>query len=361
MSRLDEGSGGGNGFGVDATHRATLPDHWPSDLHEISSMLAAPLRAACADQLGDVEWFQASWQHSGALTGVATWRQSGDAHAGGAACAGVVIKLPVSPEEFEWTCALGSGTAGADCPTARVVASGESLAGHEVRWLVLERLTTPPLSMQDESAVRTLMELALEFHTRAGAARPLGARTATQDWELELGRARDVVKSSGIAHAQHWNDIIKRVQRHAHALQRKWDARAVQTWCHGDLHAGNVLRRAPLARDTLAPATEGAPGRWVLIDLALVHPGHWLEDAVYVERLHWGRPELLHGMKPVSTLARLRRERGLPVEDNYAELTDIRRVFMAATAPLFLEHEGHPKYVRAAMEMLEQALPRVAH
>ncbi len=44
----------------------------------------------------------------------------------------------------------------------------------------------------------------------------------------------------------------------------------------------------------------------VLVDLALVHPGHWVEDALYLERQYWGHSDLLKGVKPASELARLR-------------------------------------------------------
>jgi hypothetical protein len=32
---------------------------------------------------------------------------------------------------------------------------------------------------------------------------------------------------------------------------------------------------------------------------------------------------------------------------------------MAASVPAFLEHEGHPRYVHAALEVLEKLLPIV--
>ena len=51
----------------------------------------------------------------------------------------------------------------------------------------------------------------------------------------------------------------------------------------------------------------------VLIDLAEVRPGHWVEDAVYLERLHWARPERLKGRNPVKLLAAARRRLGLEI------------------------------------------------
>jgi len=77
-----------------------------------------------------------------------------------------------------------------------------------------------------------------------------------------------------------------------------------------------------------------------------------------LERQYWGHTELLHGVKPVSALAKLRRERGLPTDDQYAELCHARRVLMAACAPALLEREGNPKYLHAALELIERFLPQ---
>ena len=33
---------------------------------------------------------------------------------------------------------------------------------------------------------------------------------------------------------------------------------------------------------------------------------------------------------------------------------------MAAVSPAFMDREGHPKYLAAALEMLEKTLPQVA-
>jgi hypothetical protein len=96
------------------------------------------------------------------------------------------------------------------------------------------------------------------------------------------------------------------------------------------------------------------------VDLALVHPGHWLEDALYLERQYWGHTELLHGIKPVSLIAKYRRERGLPTDENYADLAVVRRVLMAACAPALVDREGNPKYLHAALEVIERFLPQAA-
>ena len=51
---------------------------------------------------------------------------------------------------------------------------------------------------------------------------------------------------------------------------------------------------------------KGTRGRCVLIDLALVGPGCWIEDALYLERLFWGQEDQLFGMDPLGTLASTR-------------------------------------------------------
>jgi hypothetical protein len=40
-------------------------------------------------------------------------------------------------------------------------------------------------------------------------------------------------------------------------------------------------------------------------------------------------------------------------------LANTRRVLMAASVPAFLLHEGHPRYVHAALELIEKLLPLV--
>jgi hypothetical protein len=130
----------------------------------------------------------------------------------------------------------------------------------------------------------------------------------------------------------------------------RWRARPIDTWCHGDLHGHNAMRRR---------LREGQAGRCVLIDLALVHPGCWIEDALYLERLFWARRDHLHGVRVVQTLGRFRRELGLATVENASDLANVRRVLMAATAPAFLSTEGHPAHLAAALELLERLLPVV--
>ncbi|HYE02124.1 MAG TPA: aminoglycoside phosphotransferase family protein [Phycisphaerales bacterium] len=324
---------------------------------ELAAALEPALLAGLGGTLSPVSWFVSSWQAGGAATGFATLKLP---HL---PPADVVVKLPVGPAEYRWTtelspplCVPERDDDGPICtdhehdhpPTLRVLASGTEVGGYDLAWLVVERLPGHTLQHDlTEQDVRDLLHAAARLYQHAGAIRPVDRPPAVRDWEVLLARAREACKTHQIAGAQHWNDAIKHVQKALPRLLARWESRAINTWCHGDLHPGNAMRRP------------GNPGSCVLLDLALVHPGHWVEDAVYLERLYWGRPELLHGIKPVSHLAQLRREMGLEAGDDYATLANIRRVMMAATSPAFLEREGHPKYLKAALEVLEKLLPQV--
>ncbi len=347
-----------------------LPDHSPTprppppsgDHASLAALLTPVLRETCGGRLSDIQWFRSAWQAGGASTGIASFelRPGFTIEA--------VVKLPVGPSEFRWTVGLGECPADRDVhdgPTPRVLAAGTDLGGYDLAWMVLERLPGSPLSASlSKDGIEGLLHAAAEWYARAGRLAPLGPDDSpkSEDWAALLNKCRQNVKDRGIAESQRWNDGLKHVQKSLARLAGAWESRGIQSWCHGDLHPGNAMRRAGGAGG--ADRGEGAgpdePGRCVLIDLAMVHPGHWVEDALYLERLYWGKPELLFGVKVVSTLARCRRELGLDTGDDYATLANIRRVLMAATVPAFLEHEGHPRYVHAALDMLERLLPIVA-
>ena len=99
---------------------------------------------------------------------------------------------------------------------------------------------------------------------------------------------------------------------------------------------------------------EDGPG--CLIDLAEVRAGHWIEDAGYLERQLWARPERLKRHKPVRLVAAARKRLGLPVSADDARLATIRRLLLAASAPKFLRSEGHPKHLEACLSRLERGL-----
>ncbi len=322
----------------------------PPDSHSLGSGLAPQLAEACGGRLGPIEWFRSVWQHGGASTGFAEWKDDSGKPVP------AMVKLPVGSVEFRWSTSLGRDGA-TEPPTPRVLASGESLAGYDLAWLVVERLAGNPLSqgLTDQS-VLDLLCAAADFHEAALRIKPVETPPRGEDWAAQVERARSLTRLGVIPEPQRWNEAIKRVQKVLPILERKWAARKINAWCHGDLHPGNAMRR-PLGNSPQAAARHGC----VLVDLALVHPGHWVEDAVYLERLYWGRPEHLHGVKPVSALARIRRDRGYPSDDGYAELAVVRRVLMAACVPVYAEREGHHKYTHAALEIIEHGLTQASH
>lgn len=342
-----------------------------SDSSSLAHLLEPVLISACQSRLSNLQWFKSAWQAGGAATGFATFAVDGRDPVE------VVVKLPVGPAEFRWTTGLGGlssaptdgrtelspGYACALGPTPRVYAAGTELGGYDLAWLVVERFTGPPLSAAISArSLEDLLTTAAEWYALAERLRPIeGASTPTKDWSALIDKARRIVPECGIEHDQRWNQALKQTQKLLPKLLAVWNARSINAWCHGDLHPGNAMRRPLDPDDLTASAARSAldRGGCVLIDLALVHPGHWIEDAVYLERLFWGRSERLEGVKPVSVLAQARRERGLPTSDDYTLLANVRRVLMAACVPCFLTHEGHPKYVRASLETLERLLPVV--
>ncbi len=321
------------------------------DAHDLAVALEPVLRGATDDRLGPIEYFRSSWQRGGAATGYATWRARDGREVP------VVVKLPVGPVEHRWTSALGdAGTpddeawwspeAGAS-PTPRVVAHGRELGGYDLAWLVVERLEHPLAGHLSEPELRGLIKTTFEFQRRATAMAEAGGRPAPPDWARLIEKGREACRVASLAEAHRWNDALKRVQKALPTLAGIWDARPLTGWCHGDVHPGNAMHRPG--------------GACVLIDLALVHAGHWVEDAVYLERQFWGHQEMLHGVKPVSELARLRREAGLAGDGPYADIANARRVLAAASAPALIEREGNPKYLHAALETIERVLPQVIH
>ncbi|XHC26904.1 hypothetical protein ABWH91_06185 [Phycisphaerales bacterium ac7] len=60
-------------------------------------------------------------------------------------------------------------------------------------------------------------------------------------------------------------------------------------------------------------------------------------------------------VKPVSLIARARKDAGLPTDD-YTQLACIRRILLASCVPAFLDREGHPTYLAAALDTLEHQL-----
>lgn len=326
------------------------------DQSSLGQALGPVVRDVCGGRLGEISWFRATWQHGGAATGFSTWTQDG------APPIECVVKLPVGYREYFWTKRLGltdprqwNTEEAQSLPTPRVLAAGFELGGYDFAWVVIERLKGPPLaSNPTRQSVWEIFESAAEFHAAAITERPIEPERTpeTPDWVGLIERSIRVVEDNDLEPMDRWRAVLDRAACAAPELRDRWLDRDIDTWCHLDLHGRNAMRRATDDPDH--------PGKCVLIDLAMVQPGNWVEDALYLERLAWGHEDMLCGVDPVEALARARSFIGLTVGEGYRELADLRRVLMAASAPAFLSTEGDRAYLGGALERLEHLLPRVA-
>lgn len=305
------------------------------DNHPFGAALAPALEATCDGRLTDIHWFRADWQRGGALTGHATWRTDQDSQTQ------VVVKLPVPPIERTWLVRLG------DWPDVvpQVYAHGESLGDYDIAWVIMERLPHGPLGRSWGNAQFDLVVEAAGRFYAAAATFPAGNTPAEKDWHAILDRARKSVQVRDVADLQRWNKALKKANRKLDDWLKIWRHRPHDQWCHGDLHPGNAMSRAP------AP---GGPA--LLLDFALAHVGHWVEDAVYFEHLFWSRPERLADRKVCRMIAKQRKKMGLSVNAEWPNWASIRRALLALSTPAMLEHEGNPKHVAAALQILEDQL-----
>lgn len=313
------------------------------DPQGLAHALEPVLRAHTEGRLGPIEFFRSPWQRGGAATGLSLWTP-----AQGQAIP-VFVKLPVGPVEFRWTTRLAQRAARDPCPpTPRVLASGNELGGYDLAWLITERFDDHPIAKDPTpESLHHLLEATHRFHTLAGPAEGLERPPKSPDFAWLTHKSRDAAREGAIPEAQRWNEALKKATRALPQILARWQARPIDTWCHGDVHPGNAMRRAD------------EPDSCVLIDLALVHPGSWIEDALYLERQFWGHTDRLHGIKPLTELARLRREAGLPTGSAYPDLANVRRALAAMAAPAMLDREGHPAYLHGALETLERVLPQI--
>ncbi len=315
------------------------------DTHDLGSALEPALLHACNGRLADVRWFRTDWQISGASTAYGKYTLTP-----GEPPLDVVIKLPVGPREYRFL----TGLAQTEAPTPRIAQHGNELGGYDFAWVVMERLPgNPPSAHLHKEVFEQLADAAACFYKHCAERWPLEAAPSPPDWSGMLTRAREAMKANPeIPHCREWIAAIKHTDKALPRLLTLWSGRAINTWRHGDLHPGNCMERPA------GSPWKAAPG-YVLFDLAEVVPGHWVEDAVYLERIYWGSPEALEGVKPVSLLAKARRALGLDTSDDYGSLANVRRVLMAATSPAFLQHEGRPAYLNAALTTIERLLPQV--
>ncbi|MEO1236504.1 MAG: phosphotransferase [Planctomycetota bacterium] len=315
--------------------------------------LEPALREACGGRLSRVNWFRTAWQRGGAVTGYATFT------AGDGAEHRVVVKLPVPPRERRWLKALqGVGDGDDEAVHAggipRVWADGASLGGYDLAWVVMERIGHGPMDHRwGGREFDGVVDAAGRFYAGAAAvAIDPSSEARRRDWSAMLAAGRERVKARGASQPQRWKAALKRASRRLDGWVERWAERGAEDWCHGDLHLGNCLcRSSPEDADGLPGA--GGPGDAVLIDLAEVRVGHWVEDAVYLEQQFWSSPHRLGGRKLVSLLARERKARGLRVGEGWPELAKVKRALLAmATATRF--HEVSHAHADAALGVLER-------
>lgn len=304
----------------------------------LAASLAPLLNETCEGRLGEIRWFRADWQRGGAATGTATMKLDDGTEAP------VVIKLPVVQREYTWTLRLQDDSDD-QLVVPRLYASGDYIGGYDLAWIVIEKFEHGPLGLHwHDDHVPRIADSIARFH-KATQRYKIDQGPVVEDWHDLLEEAHANVKINQIEDTKRWSDALKALRKQLDDLIYEWRSRPVNQWLHGDAHFANAMSREGL--------DEGAVS---LIDLAEVHAGHWIEDAVYFERQLWAKPELMKKRKPVKEVAAARRRHGLTVEDNYPRLAMIRRALLAGTAPKFLRTEGNPPHLAACLNWLESAL-----
>jgi len=308
------------------------------ETRNLASTLAPVLREACENRLSDIVWFRTDWQRGGAATGRATYRDENGVEQP------VIVKLPVVQREYRWTRALQNGKAD-DPVVPRIFASGIGLDDYDLAWIVMEQLAHGPLGLHwhDEHVPR-MAEAIARFHL-ATQSFEIDHCPRDENWSKLVDEAMESVRVNHIADGKRWQTALKQLQGILTTIVPEWDGRPINQWLHGDAHPANMMSRVSEQHGPVA-----------MIDLAEVHAGHWVEDAVYFERLLWTRPELMKPHKPVKAVAAARKRLGLPVEPEDSRLAMIRRALLAGTAPRFMKTEGNPHHLAACLNRLEIAV-----
>ncbi|MGI9012774.1 MAG: aminoglycoside phosphotransferase family protein [Phycisphaerales bacterium] len=318
----------------------------PLDPHSLATSLTPALIEQCDGRLSDLRWFRADWQRGGAATARAAYvNDHGEA-------VDVVVKIPVSANELTWTrrlqqCPLDVDENGIrrDPVAPQLLASGSELGGYDLAWLVIEKLASGPLGAHwKEGDIRRMAEAAARFYALTSDF-PMHGEPIREDWPQLVAAARESVRTNHIPEEQRWRVALKSLNAILSDVVEFWRSRVVDTWVHGDLHPANAMCRSD------------APGAYVtLIDLDRVRPGHWIEDAIYLERLHWVMPDRIKTEKPVREIADARKALGLAHDQHTVRLALARRMLLAATAPRFLSTEGNPVHLAACLSRLESGL-----
>ncbi len=321
-----------------------VADSIPMDSRNLAASLTPELVKACDNQLHNVSWFRTDWQRGGAATATA------DVIDPDGITRRAVVKLPVVVRELIWTKRLSGQSGDTEPCTPAVYFCGEELGGYDLAWLVLEHLDYGPLALHwTDDCIQRIAEAAASFYVAANHF-PVDQAPPAEDWRAEVKVAQKKLADHNIPDKGRWKKALKKFASRLDDFVSEWEARRVDEWIHGDLHPANAMCRA-----------DGPKVPVCLIDLAEIRPGHWIEDAIYLERLLWARPERLKSstMKPVKALATARRRRGLSVDDDYQRLAMIRRALLAGTSIGFLKSEGSPKHLATSLEWLERSLAEI--
>lgn len=303
-------------------------------LDSIARSLEPDLRRACGDRLGPIGWVRMDWQHGGALTGCASYREPDQPPRE------VFVKFPVPGRELRWSRRLQSTDPPSVVP--RLLASGDALGAHDIGWLVMERLPGMPLGAEWRSGnLAGTARAGAVFQARAQAV-PVDRPKRRNDWDRWLRRTARVLADNVLPEHERWSAQLRRAEAHWQGIVEHWRSREPIGWIHGDLHLGNSMRRTD--------------GSICLVDLGEVRPGHWLEDALYLERMSWSHPDRLASEDPLGSM-RIERERlGCENGARIEELAMARRILLAATTPAFLASEGGRAHLEGCLGVLERGL-----
>ena len=349
-------------------------------------ILQHALESAIGEPVEDIAFFRGPWQRGGAPA--ARVRLS---------TRELVVKLPTGATELHWFRRLGER----GDSVARLLASGTHLGPYGLAWIALERLphgsnlrgSGPCTHGIDPSDIERLAaasaRLAHAMRGQERAAPPCGATPPDVDI-VDVARGDDGSNmGNDAADTRAWLALLDQVARDLPTLLAHWNARAPREWIHGELHPRHALARSPWPSAPL-----------ILADLAHVRRGHWVEDAVQLERLFWTRPDLLRAARPVRAMAQARRALGLPLDArgsgdaagepneandpiapverqppadhaaavdhaaaadhdvtvDWKRLVRIRRVLLAATAPTIASEWNAPAFRAACLGQLERNL-----
>ena len=179
--------------------------------------------------------------------------------------------------------------------------------------------------------------------TSAAREFPVDQNGRQEDWKELIQRAKQSIKLNSINSSSNWKKLYKYLSTKLDDVLDIWRARHTRQWLHGDVHLANSMCRSD---------KDDAPV--CLIDLAEIHAGHWVEDAIFLERQLWGHPSRLASSNPLKAMAYARKAIGLNVSEDYPELANIRRLLLAATAPAFMQSEGDPRYLAACLDQFQR-------